>query len=312
MVGKMEKKLLFIMNPAAGQRKANRLVPEICLEFQKAGYRTELFITQARGDATKIASGRGAEFDRVVCAGGDGTLNETISGILAAGAKPVVGYIPAGTTNDYANSLGLSTDVLQAARDAVTGQETGLDIGSFNGRSFIYTASCGAFTKASYSTNQDMKNMLGHLAYVFAGIMDLGSLKPYHLRVEANGNVYEDDFVFCGITNSTSLGGILKLDDRLVTLNDGMFEVMLIRHPQNPAQLSGILHALTFMELPSEQIHFFSSEEIHVDCSADIEWTLDGERQDGSEHIVMKNLPRAAVLSLPGAQVDHRLLSSEP
>lgn len=295
----MEKRLLLMLNPCAGQRKANRLLPEILRIFLDAGYRCETYVTADSGDATRFAAKHASEFDRVVCVGGDGTLNETIAGLLQAGAQIPIGYIPAGTTNDYASSLGLSPNVLEAARDAVEGEPHPLDVGSFNGRYFSYTASCGAFTRASYSTPQSMKNMLGHLAYILEGIKDLPSLRPYHLRVEANDTVIEDDFLFCAITNSTSVGGILKLDAQMVALNDGKFEVMLVRNPTTPIQLSSILHAITTLDLPNEMVHFLTADRIAVECAENIEWTLDGEREPGAPRVEMRNLHSAVRIVTP-------------
>ena len=295
------KNLLLVLNPCAGQRKANRVLPEIIRIFLDADYRCETFVTAASGDATRYVAENAERFQRVVCIGGDGTLNETIAGLKQAGMDLPIGYIPAGTTNDYANSLGLSSDVMQAARDAVEGTVCRLDVGRFNGRYFTYTASCGAFTRASYSTPQSMKNSLGHLAYVLEGVKELASLRPFHLRVETNESVLEDDFLFCSITNSTSVGGILKLDAEMVALNDGRFEVMLVRNPTTPMQLSTILHALTALDLPNEMVHFFSADRICVECAEPIEWTLDGEREEGALHVEMENLHSAVQIVVPRA-----------
>lgn len=293
------KKLLLVLNPCAGQRKANRAMPEIVRIMLDAGYRCETFVTSGAGDATRFVAECAEEFDRVVCIGGDGTLNETIAGLLQANVRIPIGYIPAGTTNDYAHSLSLSSDVLQAARDAVEGEIYPLDVGTFNGRYFTYTASCGAFTRASYSTSQSMKNTLGHLAYVLEGIKDLPSLRPFHLRVETDESLLEDDFLFCSITNSTSVGGILKLDSQMVALNDGRFEVMLVRNPSTPMQLSTILHGLSTLDLPNEMVHFFSARRISVECSTPFEWTLDGERAEGAKNIEMQNLHSAVQIIIP-------------
>lgn len=298
----MDRRLLLVLNPCAGQRRANRLMPEILRIFWDEGYRCEAYVTAGSGDATRYVAAHAAEFERVVCIGGDGTLNETIAGLLQAQVNIPIGYIPAGTTNDYASSLGLSSDVLQAARDAASGEPRELDVGCFNERYFTYTASCGAFTRASYSTPQSLKNSLGHLAYILEGIKDLPSLRPYHLRVEADSSVVEDDFLFCAVTNSTSVGGILKLDARMVALNDGLFEVMLVRSPTTPMQLSSILHGITTLELPNEMVHFFSAKDIRVVSSNPLEWTLDGERADGGTEVAMHNLHSAVRIVVPAGE----------
>ena len=293
------KRLLFILNPRAGQRRANRFMPEIIRLFIEHGYQCETYVTGYSGEATELLTHTRRKFDLVVCAGGDGTLNETIAGMLAGGMSCPLGYIPCGTTNDYAASIGLTADVIQAARDIVEGRPQTIDVGSFNGRSFVYTATCGAFAKASYTTPQAAKNVLGHVAYILEGMRDLTAIKPIHMRVVANDVTLEDDFIFCSVTNSTSVGGILKLDAQLVALNDGRFEVSMVRNPVNPAQLGSIFTGLTTQSVPNDMIHFFSAKKIRVECDENVEWTLDGEREPETDRVVMENLHSAVRIMIP-------------
>ena len=293
------KKLLFILNPQAGQRKANRFMPDMIRLFIEAGYMCEPYVTGAAGEAAQVIAGCPRKYDLVVCAGGDGTLNETVSGMLAAGMDCPVGYVPCGTTNDYASSIGLSPDVMQATRDILEGKAQTVDVGTFNGRFFVYTATCGAFAKASYNTPQAAKNVLGHAAYVFEGIRDLTAIKPFHMKVRADELVLEDDFVFCSVTNSTSVGGILQLDTQLVALNDGRFEVTMVRNPMNPAQLSSIIVGLTTQSVPNDMIHFFSAKKISIECAEPVEWTLDGEREAATGDVTMENRHSAIRIMIP-------------
>ncbi|MBQ3425403.1 MAG: YegS/Rv2252/BmrU family lipid kinase [Clostridia bacterium] len=302
------KRMLFIVNPNAGQRRVNRFMPEIIRLFIDGGYRCETYVTGHRQEATSMLRDSHRRYDLVVCAGGDGTLNETVAGMLEAGMKCPLGYIPCGTTNDYASSIGLSQDVLQAAGDILSGRPQTLDVGSFNGRYFVYTATCGAFAKASYSTPQAAKNVLGHVAYILEGMRDLTAIKPIHMRITADDLVLEDDFLFCSVTNSTSVGGILKLDSQLVALNDGRFEVTLVRNPVNPAQLGSIFVGLSTQSIPNDMIHFFSARSICVEVTEPVEWTLDGEREPESSMIRMRNLHSAIRLIVPG---DSRSVSFE-
>ena len=295
----MAKRLLLLLNPFAGQRKANRFLPEIIRLYNDRDYECVVYVTASTGDATLYLRAHACDFDRIVCIGGDGTLNETIAGIIEAGATCPVGYVPAGTTNDYARSLGLSTDILQAARDAVDGKSWWFDLGSFNGRYFNYTASCGAFAKASYSTPQAAKNLLGHTAYILEGIKDLPSIKPIHLCAECEDRIIEGDFLFCSVTNSLSVGGILKLDPDKVRLNDGLFEVMLVRNPVHPTQWTKILMGLRSRELPNEMIEFFTTDRILFETEDDVEWTLDGERGATGRKFDIINLHRRMQLVLP-------------
>lgn len=293
------KKLLLILNPFAGQRKANRFLPDIIRLFHDFGYRCETFITGASGDATRFIVESDEHYDLIVCAGGDGTLNESIAGVLAAGLDCPLGYIPCGTTNDYAASIGLSGDVMQAAQDIMEGTPRSFDVGSFNGRYFVYTATCGAFAKASYTTPQAAKNVLGHMAYVLEGVRDLTAIQPIRMRVETEETVFEDEFIFCSITNSTSVGGILKLDTQLVALNDGKFEVTLVKNPLNPAQLSTILYGLTTMDIPNEMVNFFSSSKLKITCDPPLEWTLDGEREPVTQTVDLFNMHSVVKLMIP-------------
>ena len=240
------KKLLILMNPCSGKKKANRALAEIIDILNRGGYDVTVYMTAARGDATEVAAKRVAEFDVILCIGGDGTFNEVISGLYSVGSKTPVAYIPAGSTNDFANSLKLSKDLLQAARDVVEGTPRPLDIGRFNDRYFSYIASFGAFTRASYATSQSLKNALGHFAYILSGVKEIASIRSKHLRLTlADGTVFEDDYIFGAISNSTSVAGLLTLAPDLVDMNDGLFEVLLIRKPKNPLELSDCVLALT-------------------------------------------------------------------
>lgn len=295
----MHKRLLLLLNPCAGQKKANRLMPEIIRTFNDRDYDCVTYVTSCNGDAVRYMRERGAGYDHIVCIGGDGTLNETIAGMIEGGVDCPVGYIAAGTTNDYASSLGLSADILTAAADAVDGVPCRFDLGSFNGRQFIYTASCGAFARASYTTSQTAKNLLGHLAYIFEGMKDLPAIKPIHMRIECEERVVEGDYIFCAVTNSLSVGGILKLDPEMVRLNDGMFEVMLVKYPTLPIHWTKILLALRTCDMPSEMIDFFTADRVRVETAEDVEWTLDGERGEAGRAFEILNLKKRIQLVLP-------------
>lgn len=307
----MKKRLLLLLNPCAGQKKANRLLPEIIRLYNDRDFECITYVTSGPGDATTYMTEHGDEYDRIVCIGGDGTLNETIAGLNAGGVSCPVGYIAAGSTNDYAASLGLSADILTAAQDAVDGVPCYFDLGSFNGRHFIYTASCGAFARTSYTTSQLAKNLLGHLAYVLEGLRDLPTLKPVHLRVECDKGVFEDDYIFCAVTNSLSVGGILKLRADMVRLNDGMFEVMLVKYPTQPNQWTRILMALTSSDLPCDMIEFFTADRLRIISEEEIEWTLDGERGESGCEFEVINHYKKIQLMLPAEAMEKVPVVSE-
>ena len=280
------KKLLFILNPYAGQRKANRLLLEIIEIFNRADYEVSVYITAGHEDAKIKAMQYANQMDMIVCCGGDGTFNETASGVLASGVDVPIGYIPAGSTNDLANSLKLPTDVLQAARMIAQGNIRRLDMGSFNGRYFSYVASFGAFTKASYATPQSLKNALGHMAYFLSGIQELSQIKAHRLRFELpDGRVLEDDYLFGAISNSTSVAGMLTLSKDRVDMADGQVELMLIRSPKDPIELADCLMAMQRQTYDCAMITFLSTTGVKVTAPADMDWTIDGEREEGAAQI---------------------------
>lgn len=285
------KKLFLVMNPCSGKKRANKVLAEIIDVFNRADYEVTAYMTAARGDATRVAAERAADFDRIVCVGGDGTLNEVIAGLHKVGQQTPIGYIPAGSTNDFANSLGLPKDLLDAARLAATGEPCKLDIGSFNGRCFSYVASFGAFTRTSYSTPQGLKNALGHVAYLLAGAKELTSIRSTHMRfVLADGTALEDDYIFGAISNSTSVAGLLTLSSDLVDLNDGLFELLLIRKPRSLLELSDCVLALTTQEYHTPMLTMVSTGRVEIDCPEGLDWTLDGEYAAGQAHCVVENL----------------------
>ena len=287
------KKLLFIMNPFSGQKKANKFLPDILMLFAQAGYDIRTAMTTGPGAATRYAAEWGKESDLVVCCGGDGTLNETISGLLMAGADTPVGYIPSGTTNDFASSLKLNHNPIQAAKDILEGESVPYDAGKFGDRYFAYVASFGAFTKSSYIVPQNLKNALGHTAYVLGGISELSQLKKEHVRMEIDGEVIEDDFLFGAICNSTSIGGILTLDPSQVDMGDGYFEIMLVRAPQNLVEIAECLSALQIQQYNCSMITFRSARSIKITADPFMAWTLDGEKASGYENFRVDNLHQA-------------------
>lgn len=283
------KKMLFVMNPNAGMRKAKRYLSDILGEFCQAGYTVITHITAGSGDATQAVMRHAQGVDLVVCCGGDGTFNETINGILQSGAPTPIGYIPAGSTNDFAASLALPIDPMEAVHNIIEGHTVAYDIGEFNGRYFSYVASFGAFTRTSYATPQSVKNALGHTAYILEGIKDISQIRSLHVKMELDDEVIEDDFLFGSISNSTSVGGILTLDPTLVDMQDGRFEILLVRAPKNLMEIHECIQALQSKRYDCQMITFRSSSHIRVTADPEMVWTLDGERADGAETIDISN-----------------------
>lgn len=295
------KQLLMIMNPYAGTMQANKVLDKIIEIFCKAGYETVIAMTQRKGDGTVIARERCASADIVVAVGGDGTFNEVVSGVIQSGNDVKIGYIPAGTTNDFANSLGLPDSIIKAAKSIVKGKPRKLDVGAFNGRYFSYVASFGAFTKTSYGVPQSIKNMLGHTAYILQGIKDVTSIKPIHMDItDSEGRDHSGDFYFGAICNSTSMGGILTLDKDDVDMADGKFEVLLVKASSNIFELNDIVMALMRQNYKSnDMIDFFSTKRVDIKAGKDVDWTLDGEYQEGQDSITIENVHNAIDILVP-------------
>ncbi len=290
------KRMLFLVNPYAGMRKVNRDLSEIISVFNRAGYDVNTYMTAGQADAAQVVAQRCGEFDAIVCAGGDGTFNETVTGVLRSGHAVPVGYIPCGSTNDFASSLHLPTNPVEAAKYIVSGAPTAYDVGRFNDRYFTYVASFGAFTKTSYSTPQNIKNALGHMAYILAGIQELTQIKKEHIRIELDGQVIEDEFLFGAISNSTSVGGILTLDSRQVDMRDGKFELLLVRAPQNLIEVHECIQALQKQKYNCAMMTFLSAKSLQIFADPNMPWTLDGERADGCTEIQVENLHNALYL----------------
>ena len=281
------------MNPSAGTKKANKYLTDILVLFGQNGYNNTVYLTEATGDAKNYVKENAKNFDLIVAIGGDGTFNEVVAGVIKSGVGVEIGYIPAGSTNDFATSLKLSKNILKAASDIMDGTAKQIDIGSFNGRLFSYVASFGAFTEVSYKTPQNVKNTLGYLAYALEGIKDIAHLKSKHLRFIADGVVIEDDFIFGAICNSTSVGGVINLDPKLVDLSDGMFELLLIRLPKDLFDINEIVVSLSSKKYKTELISFISAKSIVIETSENINWTLDGEYAYGEEMIKGEYLNKA-------------------
>lgn len=287
------KKNMIIMNPCSGKKRANKYLTNIVDIFTKAGYISLVLTTTKQGDGSMYAKEYGREFDLITCIGGDGTFNEVAAGLLDGDCKTPLGYIPAGSTNDFANSLNLSTEIVKAARDIVNGEKIPIDIGSFNGRKFSYVASFGAFTQTSYATPQNVKNSLGHLAYILEGMTSITSIKKEHISVEADGQLYEDDYIFGAVSNSTSLAGIITIKPEYVDMNDGFFELLLIKSPKNIIDVTKIVNALTTQNYESDMLTFINAKKFKIRAGSDVPWSLDGEYQKGSDEICIENLHNA-------------------
>lgn len=287
------KKLLFIFNPHAGKAQIKNSLMQMIDIMVKGGYEVTAYPTQAPLDAQEMVKQRVAEFDRIVVSGGDGTLDEAVTGMMLSGKKVPLGYIPAGSTNDFANSLKIPKDMAKAAAVAVSGQAFACDVGIFNGNPFVYVAAFGMFTAVSYRTSQEWKNILGHAAYLLEGVKSLADITSYHMRVEHGDEIIEEDFIYGMITNSNSVGGFKNMTGKNVRLDDGEFEVTLIRMPKNIIELNAILASLTNLIDDTDLIYSFKCSKIQFSSEEEVAWTLDGEFGGSHREVSIENMQRA-------------------
>lgn len=278
----MRKKLLFIFNPRSGKGQIKTKLLDIIDVFVKAGYEVITHPTQGPRDGYRVAKQFAHMADLIVCSGGDGTLDEVVTALMEEHEKVPLGYIPAGSTNDFANSLEISKNMVTAAKDIVEGQMVALDVGAFNQDTFVYIAAFGLFTDVSYQTNQELKNLLGHLAYLMKGATSIFDVKSYHMKVQANGREYEGEYIYGMITNSYSVGGFKHLTGPGVELSDGLFEVALFKRPKNPLELNEIIMALLSSFDNTDMIDSFKTDSLVLETEEPVAWTLDGEF--GGEH----------------------------
>ncbi len=298
----MEKKLFFVFNPKAGKGKIKTALMDIVDIFNKGGYEVIIRATQYPKDAYEMTKKYADKVDLVVCSGGDGTLDEVVAGLVETGSKVPVGYIPAGSTNDFAGSLFIPKNMVAAAEMIMAENVYRCDIGKFNKQTFTYIAAFGLFTDVAYETDQDLKNILGHLAYLLEGVKRLFDIQSYHMKVTTEDEIFEDDFMYGMITNSRSVGGFKNLTGKNVDMNDGLFEVTLITTPKNPMDMQEIISGLMSGKDNSDLIYTFKTSRIRIQSDEAVAWTLDGEYGGDHKEVEIRNLHRALNLYLTGSK----------
>lgn len=294
----MDKKLLFVFNPRAGKGKIRPKLVDIIDEFTKGGYWVTAYTTQCTEDAKELVTQYAKYYDMVVCSGGDGTLNEVVNGMLESEVNIPIGYIPAGTTNDYGKSLGIPRNMLKAAKVVVNGTDFQSDLGRMNGKSFVYVAAFGAFTEVSYQTSQQAKNFLGHSAYVLEGMKSLASIKSYPMKIKMDDIELEDSFLFGMVSNTVSVGGFRSLAGKDILLDDGLFEAVFVRKPSNPIEFQGMLADLVIGSFDAKCIYKYKVSHIEIEADTEVPWTLDGEYGGDHSKVVIENLKRAFAIRI--------------
>lgn len=298
----MEKeKMLFIYNPRAGKAQIRSNLLDMIDIFVKAGYEVTAYPTQKRGDGVRaVAERTPGYYSMVVCSGGDGTLDEVVTGMMQCQDRLPIGYVPAGSTNDFAGSLKIPKNMAEAARIIVEGRNFACDIGGFNDDIFVYIAAFGLFTEVSYETRQDIKNVLGHMAYLLEGVKHLSNVKSYNMKVEYENEIIEGDFIFGMITNSLSVGGFKRITGKYVQLDDGEFEVTLVKRPANPIELNTIMAALLNRNINTDLMYCFKASSLRLTSGEEVSWTLDGEFGGKHKVVSVQNHKQALQIRVPG------------
>ncbi len=303
-------KLLLIYNPIAGREQTRKDLSLIVEEFAKAGFMTTVMPTAKSGDVTEFILNYSKDFDLIVSCGGDGTMNEMANAIVKLDYIPKCGYIPAGTVNDFANSLRIPMKMPEAARMIGMQKFFDCDLCSFNGRAYTYVAGFGLFTNVSYTTPQDTKNILGKMAYAIEGVKRFSEYEPVHMKVESVDKVVEDDFILGLISNSEYIAGYDAYNKKNIKMDDGVFEVFFIKEINNPLEAQDVLNALLTKELHSDNIVRFQTDKVKITSSTPVQWTLDGE--DGGTHtdVEIVTLRKALKIAVPQGNLSVALSST--
>lgn len=291
----MEKNMLFVLNPTAGKTHIKGELFEVINAFSDAGYRVTVYPTKQPFDGKNIVISEGADYDLIVCAGGDGTLDDVVSGFMVSNCDIPLGYIPAGSTNDFARSLGIPLEPMAAVTNIISGHPFPIDIGCFNENDyFVYIAAFGAFTEVSYSTNQQVKNVFGHAAYIMNSIRNLNNVTTYTATVRYDDHVITDTFIYAMITNSLSVGGMRNIVvSNDVEFDDGVFECLLIKAPTKPIELQAIINSLLISEVNEKYMYCFKASKVEITSEEEIPWVRDGEFGGNHTKVVIENKQQA-------------------
>lgn len=290
---KPHKRIMLIVNPKAGKMRSKYAVSDIADLFAKNKFEVAIYFTSIEYGAEYLVKEHVRNFDIVACCGGDGTVNEIIKGMMTIPDCPPLGYIPSGTTNDLASSLGMTKNIKRAAKAIISEQGFPFDVGTFDDSYFAYIASFGAFTEVSYNTSQKAKNIFGHMAYVFSAMKCMHKIKTYHIKVETDEKNIEGDYIFGAVTNSTSVAGMFKFESDMVDFADGKYEVLLIKQPKNLMTAFKICMSMINRSFKNENIVLFHASDIKIISDEPLDWALDGEHKRGGNIVTIKNNYRA-------------------
>lgn len=287
------KKLLLLANFYSGRGIIKSNIADMIDYYNSKGFEVTVYTSQYQGQITEVIRNKGENYDNIICCGGDGTLNETVNGIMSLHKKPVLGYIPCGSTNDFANSIGIPTIVEDSYKTAIGGDIFDIDIGLINGRYFSYVAGFGLFTSVSYETPQNIKNILGYQAYLLTGLKEMTNIKTNHIKLTYSEGVIEDDIMIGLVSNSNSIAGLKMLFENYADLNDGLFEVLLVKKPQNISLLKNVVNCLVDKNFDNDMFYSFRTDSLVIESDDVIKWTVDGEFSGDYKKAEISVVPRA-------------------
>lgn len=292
------KPLLLVVNPKAGKCMAKQKLFDLVSLFSRFGFEVTVYPTQ-RNKTEEHIKKCAHRFERIVCCGGDGTLSEVLAGVYNSGSKTPVGYIPMGSTNDYASNMSIPNKPTLAALVAVKGDVKEYDLGLFNNKPFSYVAAVGAFTATSYSAPQKLKNAIGHFAYIIEGAKSIADIKPITATVEVNGKRIKDKFLYISVGNTMSMGGVLKLNPKDVDFSDGEFEVLLLKHPKNAFVAMKMIHDLLTGHFKTKNIALVHAKSVKFTFEKPTVFSLDGEKSDPCTEAIITNKESAVKIIVP-------------
>lgn len=300
------KKLLLLANLYSGKGIIKLNLADMIDFYNSKGFEVTVCTSQYAGHIIDIVEKLGSNYDNIICCGGDGTLNETINGLMKLNKRPILGYVPCGSTNDFANSIGIPTIVEDSYKTAISGYPFTIDIGKINGKHFSYVAGFGLFTNISYETPQTIKNILGYQAYLLAGFKEIANIKTYPIKVTYDNGTFEDEVMLALVSNSNSIAGMKKFFENYANLNDGLFEVLLVKRPNNISLLKHIVSCIVEKNFDNEMFYSFKTNKLQIESANYIKWTVDGEYCGDFNSVEIEVEPRAIDILINSKEITEK------
>lgn len=295
----MNKQVLLIINPNAGKGNVQRRIPYIKRDLENTGYDVDIVYTKKKVPAKEIIREYHKKADIIICCGGDGTVNDLVSSVMELEDKPEITFIPLGTVNDFARTIGLSRKRFYMPSILKKYTRRKIDIGKFNKKYFNYVAAFGAFTKVSYVTSQKLKKYFGKWAYFIVAIKYFFKIKTYKINIDIDGKKIEKECIYGSISNSKSIGGFQWFRKRDIALDDGKFEIILINKPKHKIQYISMVFDILLKRYQSKNFFYSQGSKIEITTEKNLSWTIDGEFGGMAKEIKVENCKQAVTFIIP-------------